>query len=115
MSNLDLVAFETLLPSFETLVELYGIDPSVAFYLWRPIMAQQIKQNDADQAIQMQKQKLLKGLAANENSRNLQENEKSSASTSRDNIPESSATPDDKLLDLEKSEENLLSRSSIET
>ena len=109
------MAFEKLLPSLETLVQVYGIDPSVAFYLWRPIMAQQIKQYDADQAMQKQKQKLLKGLAANEKSGNLRENEQSSASTPRGNIPEASAASDDQLLRLETPEEKLSSRSLVET
>lgn len=83
VANLDLVTFETLIPSFGTLVGLYGIDPSVGFYLWRPILAHKIRQYDADQAIQMQKKRLLKGLAANDKPGNSQDNEKkSSASTS---------------------------------
>lgn len=76
VANLDLAAFETLLPSFETLVGLYGIDPSVGFYLWRPILVHKIRQYDADQAIQMQKKKLLKGLATNDKPGNSQDSEK---------------------------------------
>jgi THO complex subunit 2 len=83
VANLDLVTFETLIPSFGTLVGIYGIDPSVGFYLWRPILAHKIRQYDADQAIQMQKKKLLKGLAANDKPGSSEDNEKkSSASTS---------------------------------
>lgn len=44
----------------------YGIEPPVAFYLWRPILAEKIRQYDVDLSIQLQKKKLLQGLAANE-------------------------------------------------
>jgi hypothetical protein len=115
VSNLDLASFETLLPSFENLVEFYGIDPSVAFFLWRPILAQNIKQYDADQAIQIQKQKLLKGLAASEKLGNLQENEKSSASTPRDNLEAISVATGNEISDPEESQETIAPRSQGET
>jgi THO complex subunit 2 len=66
VSNLDLPSFEKLLPPFERIVKEYGIEPSVAFYLWRPILAEKIRQYDVDLSIQVQKKKLLQGLAANE-------------------------------------------------
>ena len=66
VSNLDLSSFESLLPPFERIVKEYGIEPPVAFYLWRPILAEKIKQYDVDLSIQLQKKKLLQGLAANE-------------------------------------------------
>ena len=66
VSNLDLPSFERLLPPFETIVKEYGIEPPVAFYLWRPILAEKIKRYDVDLSIQLQKKKLLQGLAANE-------------------------------------------------
>ena len=66
VSNLDLPSFERLLPPFESIVKEYGIEPPAAFYLWRPILAQKIRQYDVDLSIQLQKKKLLQGLAANE-------------------------------------------------
>jgi THO complex subunit 2 len=68
VSNLDLISFERLLPRFETMVKEYGIEPPVAFYLWRPILAEKIRQYDVDLSIQLKKQKLIKGLAASERS-----------------------------------------------
>jgi hypothetical protein len=61
-----LSSFEGLLPPFERIVKEYGIEPPVAFYLWRPILAEKIRQYDVDLSIQLQKKKLLQGLAANE-------------------------------------------------
>jgi hypothetical protein len=63
VSNLDLVSFEKLLPSFVCIVKEFGIDPAVAFYIWRPILTQKIKQHDVDRTIEMQKKKLLRDLA----------------------------------------------------
>jgi THO complex subunit 2 len=65
---MDLMSFEALLPSFKTIVKDYGIDPSVAFYLWRPILAEKIRQYDVDLTIQEQKKKLLEGLASSDKS-----------------------------------------------
>lgn len=65
---MDPVAFERQLPSFGDFVKRFSIEPSVAFHLWRPILAEKIKRYDTDFAIQKQKQKLLDGLWANENS-----------------------------------------------
>jgi THO complex subunit 2 len=68
VSNLDLSSFEKLFPPFEKIVKDYGIEPPVAFYLWRPILAEKIRQYDVDLSIQMQKRKLLRGLASTEKS-----------------------------------------------
>jgi hypothetical protein len=65
---MELMSFEALLPSFKTIVKDFGIDPSVAFYLWRPILAEKIRQYDVDLTIQEQKKKLLKGLASSDKS-----------------------------------------------
>jgi THO complex subunit 2 len=93
VSNLDLRSFETLLPSFRTIVKEYGIDPSVAFYLWRPILAEKIRYYDVEVTIQEQKKKLLQGRAAGEKSANGQE-EASSASTAVDEATEAAPTRD---------------------
>lgn len=82
ISNLDLLSFESLLPSFEGIVKDYGIESSVAFYLWRPILAEKIKQYDVDLSIQLQKKRLLRGLAANEKSSEITENDPNSFSAS---------------------------------
>jgi THO complex subunit 2 len=68
ISNLDILSFEKLLPPIEELVEDYGIEPSVAFYLWRPVLAHKVRQYDVDLSIQLQKKKLLENLSANEKS-----------------------------------------------
>ena len=66
MSNLDLVSFEKLLPSFVSIVKQFGIDPAVAFYIWRPILTEKIRQYDVDRTIELQKQKLLRDLASSD-------------------------------------------------
>jgi len=62
------VSFERLLPPFDKIVIEYGVDPPTAFYLWRPILAEKIRQYDVDLSLEMQKQKILKGLANTEKS-----------------------------------------------
>src|SRR5271154_1023324 len=66
VSNLDLVSFEELLPPFEAIVKDYGIEPSVAFYLWRPILAEKVRKHDVDLSIESQKKQLLQDLTGNE-------------------------------------------------
>jgi THO complex subunit 2 len=66
VSNLDLPSFERLFPPFEKIIKEYGIEPPVAFYLWRPILAEKLRQYDVDLSIQMQKRKLLRELASTE-------------------------------------------------
>jgi hypothetical protein len=56
---LDLLSFESLLPRFGTIVNDYGVEPSVAFYLWRPILADKIRNHDVDSSFQIKKKKLL--------------------------------------------------------
>lgn len=80
VSNLDLPSFERLFPSFEKIVKDYGIEPPVAFYLWRPILAEKIRQYDVDLSIQMQKKKLLRGLAGAEKSGEAQTDTPNSSS-----------------------------------
>lgn len=70
------------MPSFEGIVKDYGIEPPVAFYLWRPILAEKIKQYDVDLSIQLQKKKLLRDLAASEQSTEATEEKPKSSSTS---------------------------------
>jgi hypothetical protein len=82
---MELMSFETLLPSFRTIVKEYGIDPSVAFYLWRPILAEKIRRYDVEITIQEQKKKLLQGLAAGEKSANGQEEANSSSASTAAN------------------------------
>jgi hypothetical protein len=115
VSNLDLASFEILLPSLETLVELYGIDPPVAFHLWRPILAHKTKQYEADEILQLQKQKLLKGLASSEKSANFQENEKSSTSTPDHGIDEISSAPENEGSDPEESKQIITPFAQLET
>src|SRR5271154_4256007 len=85
VSNLDLASFERLLPPFEGIVKDYGIEPPVAFYLWRPILAEKIKQYDVDLSIQLQKKKLLRDLAASEQSTEATEENPKSSSTNDEN------------------------------
>lgn len=85
VSNLDLASFEKLLPPFEGIVKDYGIEPPVAFYLWRPILAEKIKQYDVDLSIQLQKKKLLRDLAASEQPTEATEEKPKSSSTSDEN------------------------------
>jgi hypothetical protein len=94
---------------------LYGIDPSVAFHLWRPILAQKIRQYDGDQAIQAQKQKLLKGLAVNDKSGNFQDNEKSTVSMPKDNVEGNTLTIDNDVLDPQKSKKEITPPSQVQT
>ena len=63
---MDIVSFEKLLPPIEQIVEDFGIEPSVAFYLWRPVLGHKVRQYDVDLSIQIQKQKLLQNLSTNE-------------------------------------------------
>ena len=65
---MDIVSFEKLLPPIEKIVEDFGIEPSVAFYLWRPVLGHKVRQYDVDLSIQIQKQKLLQNLSTNERS-----------------------------------------------
>jgi hypothetical protein len=81
---LDSVSFERLLPPFEMIVTDYGVDPSAAFYLWRPILAEKIKQHDIDLSLELQKQKIRKGLANSEKS-NDSRNETADPSPPTDN------------------------------
>jgi hypothetical protein len=106
VSNLDLASFEILLPSLETLVELYGIDPPVAFHLWRPILAHKTKQYEADEILQLQKQKLLKGLASSE---------KSSTPTPDHGIDEISSAPENEGSDPEESKQIITPFAQLET
>jgi hypothetical protein len=62
----------------------YGVDPSAAFYLWRPILAEKIKQHDIDLSLELQKQKIRKGLANSEKS-NDSRNETADPSPPTDN------------------------------
>lgn len=71
--NMDAASLETLLPTFETMIRDYGVEPSVAFYLWRPILAERVKQYDVDLTIQMQKKKLLQGLAGSNSSAGMED------------------------------------------
>jgi hypothetical protein len=52
---MDVISLKTLLPSLGTLVKELSIEPSVAFYLWRPILAERITRHDTDQTNQAQK------------------------------------------------------------
>jgi hypothetical protein len=61
--NVDAASLEIMLPTFEIMVRDYGVEPSIAFYLWRPILSERIRQHDVDLTIEMQKKKLLQGLA----------------------------------------------------
>lgn len=65
VSNLDLSAFESLLPSFGQIVKDFGVEPSVAFHLWRPILAGKVKKHDIAPAIEVQKRPF-QDLAGNE-------------------------------------------------
>jgi hypothetical protein len=85
VSNLDLMSFERLLPPFESMVKDYGVEPPAAFYLWRPILSEKIRQYDIDLSIQMQKQKLLKGLAASERSNDPHDDTANSSSSTEGN------------------------------
>jgi THO complex subunit 2 len=85
VSNLDLASFERLLPPFEGIVKDYGIEPPVAFYLWRPILSEKIKQHDVDLSIQLQKKKLLRDLAASEQSTEATDEKPKSSSTNDEN------------------------------
>lgn len=76
---MDLMSFEALLPSFKTIVKDFGVDPSVGFYLWRPILAEKVRQYDVDLAIQEQKKKLLEGLASGDKSTRQEDANGSSA------------------------------------
>jgi len=80
------VSFERLLPPFVKIVNDYGVDPSAAFYLWRPILAEKIRQHDIDLSLELQKQKILKGLANSEKSID-----------SRDEIANPSPPPDNEM------------------
>src|SRR5271170_2909637 len=73
VSNLDSVSFERLLPPFEKIVTDYGVDPPAAFYLWRPILAEKIRQHDIDLTLELQKQKILKGLANSDKASDLRD------------------------------------------
>ena len=84
VSNLDVLSFEKLLPPFEKMIEDYGIETPVAFYLWRPILAEKIRQHDVDLSIQLQKKKLLEGLAANDKSGIAQEDSTDSSTSVMD-------------------------------
>jgi hypothetical protein len=79
--NMDAASLETLLPTFETMIRDYGVEPSVAFYLWRPILAERVKQYDVDLTIQMQKKKLLQGLAGSNSSAGMEDVKPSLPST----------------------------------
>ena len=68
MSNLDLVSFENLLPPFASIVKDFGIDPAVAFYIWRPILTEKIRRREVDRTIELQKKKLLRDLASSDKS-----------------------------------------------
>jgi hypothetical protein len=67
------VSFERLLPPFEKIVTDYGVDPPAAFYLWRPILAEKIRQHDIDLTLELQKQKILKGLANSDKASDLRD------------------------------------------
>jgi len=54
------------MPSFVSIVKEFGIDPAVAFYTWRPILTEKIRQYDVDKTIELQKKKLLRDLANND-------------------------------------------------
>jgi hypothetical protein len=62
---MDAASLEKLLPTFEILIRDYGVEPAVAFYLWRPVLAERVRQYEVDFTIEMQKKKLLRGLAGN--------------------------------------------------
>jgi hypothetical protein len=103
VSNMDSLSLESLLPSFGTIVRDFDIEPFVAFYLWRPILAEKIKQDEAELAIQVQKRKLLKGLTGNEKSNSgpdddgNSENEMQEMSSTTSNTPyePAEAVPED--------------------
>ena len=116
ISNLDLPSFEKLLPPFESMVKDYGIEAPVAFYLWRPILAEKIRQYGVDLKIQLQKEKLLRGLAATEKSSDTPENTPHSSSasdggmqevsqvaptSSTDNVVENTDEEKEKSMDIE--------------
>jgi len=102
VSNLDIVSFEKLLPSFEEIVKDYGIEPSVAFYLWRPVLAHKVRQYDIDLSIQLQKKKLLRNLSSNEKTNETSETASSmSDSEMRKSPKEQSPTPDGQQLSLQ--------------
>ena len=91
---MELMSFENLLPPFRTIVKEYGIDPSVAFYLWRPILAEKIRRYDVEITIQEQKKKLLQGLAAGEKSANEQEEANGSSASTANEITEAAPAID---------------------
>jgi THO complex subunit 2 len=102
VSNLDIVSFEKLLPSFEEIVEDYGIEPSVAFYLWRPVLAHKVRQYDIDLSIQLQKKKLLQNLSSNERTNEASENSSpKSDSEVRKSSKEQSPTPEGPNMSLQ--------------
>jgi hypothetical protein len=94
---MELMSFETLLPSFRTIVKDYGIDPSVAFYLWRPILAEKIRYYDVEVTIREQKKKILQGLAAGEKSVNGQDDANSSPASTTANETADAAPATDSL------------------
>lgn len=102
VSNLDILSFENLLPPIEEIVEDYGIEPSVAFYLWRPVLAHKVRQYDVDLSIQLQKRKLLQNLSANEKVNEPTDTVSSrSDSEVRNASKEQSPRPDDPNLSLQ--------------
>jgi|SRR5579871_3620377 len=101
---MDPITFESLLPSFETFVKEFSIDPSVAFHLWRPILTEKIKRHNRDSTIEEQKKKLLKGLG--------KDNEQSSTDVETENIPEIGVHPAEAALGTNNSIENVMSASA---
>jgi THO complex subunit 2 len=99
VSNLDIVSFEKLLPSFEEIVKDYGIEPSVAFYLWRPVLAHKVRQYDIDLSIQLQKKKLLQNLSSNEKTNEASENSSSKSDLEvRNSSKEQSPRPEGPIM-----------------
>jgi THO complex subunit 2 len=70
-AGLDPFILESSLPRFGELLKDFDLEPSVAFYIWRSILAEKIKQYDADITIQEQKRKLLKSMGESEKSDNI--------------------------------------------
>jgi hypothetical protein len=89
------VSFEKLLPPFEKIVTDYGVDPPAAFYLWRPILAEKIRQYDVDLPLELQRQKIIKGRANSEkssDSRNDPENQSSTTDIEMHGVPQETAS-----------------------
>ena len=90
---MDATSLETLLPRFETMIREYGVEPSVAFSLWRPILAERIRKHDVDHTIEMQKKILLQGLTGGNASGEMEDVKPSSQATVNPDVKKEVSPP----------------------